>query len=69
MVGLVHERCDVISIVIGDRPSTDGAFAAALDAPFGLVRSQATPGESVTAALQADSLLGVVERFVAEGIR
>jgi HAD superfamily hydrolase (TIGR01450 family) len=69
MVGLVHERAERISIVIGDRPSTDGAFAAALDAPFGLVRSQATPGQAVSADLQADSLLGVVERFVDQGIR
>jgi glycerol-1-phosphatase len=38
-VALVHERLGDDGIVIGDRPSTDGALAAALGWPFALVLS------------------------------
>jgi glycerol 3-phosphatase-2 len=39
MVDLVRARFGDEGIVIGDRPSTDGAFAAALEWPFALVLS------------------------------
>ena len=39
MVALVRRHCGDHGIMIGDRVSTDGAFAAALGWPFGLVRS------------------------------
>jgi len=39
MAELVHERYGVATVMIGDRPSTDGAFAAALGCPFALVLS------------------------------
>lgn len=39
---LVRERFGAPSLVVGDRPDTDGAFAVALGAPFGLVLSGVT---------------------------
>ena len=39
MVELVRSRYGNVGIVVGDRPSTDGAFAAALGWPFALVLS------------------------------
>jgi len=39
MVELVRSRSGNAGVVVGDRPSTDGAFAAALGWPFGLVLS------------------------------
>ncbi|MDQ1521858.1 MAG: hypothetical protein QOI55_2931, partial [Actinomycetota bacterium] len=46
-VALVRERLGNDGIVVGDRPSTDGALAAALGWPFALVLSgvAGTPGE------------------------
>jgi ribonucleotide monophosphatase NagD (HAD superfamily) len=38
-VTLVQERFGTSGVVVGDRPSTDGALAAALGWPFGLVLS------------------------------
>jgi ribonucleotide monophosphatase NagD (HAD superfamily) len=38
----VRRRASDISIVVGDRPSTDGLLAHRLDVPFGLVRSGVT---------------------------
>jgi 4-nitrophenyl phosphatase len=42
MVALVHERVGAVGVMIGDRPSTDGALATALGWPFGLVLSGVT---------------------------
>ena len=39
MVELVRGRYGNLGVMIGDRPSTDGAFAAALGWPFALVLS------------------------------
>jgi 4-nitrophenyl phosphatase len=49
MVDLIRARLGSEGIVVGDRPSTDGALAGALDWPFALVLSgvtqqDATPG-------------------------
>lgn len=38
-VRLVHERLGADGIMVGDRPSTDGALATALGWPFAMVRS------------------------------
>lgn len=38
-VVLVHERWGDVGVVVGDRPATDGALAAALGWPFALVLS------------------------------
>lgn len=48
MAQLVRERCgpsfsDRTALMVGDRWSTDGLFAAALGCPFALVRSGVTP--------------------------
>lgn len=42
MVALVRDRLGDRGIVVGDRPSSDGALAAALGWPFGLVLSGVT---------------------------
>ena len=39
MVALVHARWGTTGVVVGDRPSTDGALAVALEWPFALVLS------------------------------
>jgi HAD superfamily hydrolase (TIGR01450 family) len=58
MVRLVTSR-GAVGAVIGDRASTDGAFAEALGVPFALVRSEV--GESgERAAVRATSLLEAV---------
>ena len=59
-VDLIVSRSREVRCVIGDRPSTDGALAQALGAPFGLVRSAATPRESQGPEVTGDSLLEVV---------
>ena len=41
-VGLIRERYGDIGVVVGDRPSTDGALATALGWPFALVLSGVT---------------------------
>jgi 4-nitrophenyl phosphatase len=46
MVGLLRARVDDPVIMVGDRPSTDGRFAAALGVPFGLVLSGVTSLEA-----------------------
>ena len=50
--------------MVGDRPSTDGAFAVTLGCPFALVRSGVTaPGVAVDVpvALDAPDLAAVVD--------
>jgi HAD superfamily hydrolase (TIGR01450 family) len=58
MARLVTSRCPV-GAVIGDRPSTDGAFAARLGVPFALVASDVDEGNDEV-ALRAVDLLGAV---------
>ncbi|MHB8263156.1 MAG: HAD-IIA family hydrolase [Acidimicrobiales bacterium] len=65
MVNLVNSMSsDNIEVAIGDRPSTDGLFAARLGLPFALVSSDATAHEDVRDGVnpvcQASSLLEVV---------
>ncbi|HEV3213528.1 MAG TPA: HAD-IIA family hydrolase [Acidimicrobiales bacterium] len=58
MVQLVTARV-AVGAVVGDRPSTDGAFAAALGVPFALVESAvAEPSDGVT--VRAATLLDAV---------
>jgi HAD superfamily hydrolase (TIGR01450 family) len=42
LVSLLRQRASDISMVVGDRPSTDGLLARRLEVPFGLVRSGVT---------------------------
>ena len=65
MVALIEDRCEEVVLVIGDRPSTDGALATALDRPFALVCSEATPTRQGSASIVGDSLLDVVTQFLA----
>ena len=59
MVSLVTSRGPV-GAMVGDRASTDGAFAAALGVPFAHVASDVVePGD--TAALRVATLLEAVE--------
>ena len=41
-VGIIRERFGTTGVVVGDRPSTDGALATALGWPFALVLSGVT---------------------------
>jgi 4-nitrophenyl phosphatase len=47
---LVTSTVGRIDLMVGDRPETDGAFAAALGAPFALVRSGVTAPGAVAGA-------------------
>ena len=64
MAELVHQRSTHVSLMIGDRPSTDGQFAQVLGAPFALVHSEATPAGSDPPAYEGTSLLSVVRHFL-----
>jgi HAD superfamily hydrolase (TIGR01450 family) len=64
MAALVEARATGIALVIGDRPSTDGAFARRLGSPFGLVQSEATPEDTGRVDVTGASLLEVVTAFV-----
>jgi glycerol-1-phosphatase len=44
---LVAERVGAVAVVVGDRPSTDGALARALGARFALVLSGVTAGSEL----------------------
>jgi 4-nitrophenyl phosphatase len=73
MVELIRARFGSSGLVVGDRPSTDGALARALGWPFALVlsgvtRRDALPGgESIPEPpppFVADDLVGLVPRLV-----
>lgn len=42
---LVRQLAGEVRIMVGDRPSTDGCFAAVLEVPFGLVLTGVTPAD------------------------
>jgi glycerol-1-phosphatase len=74
MVDLIHARFGSSGIVVGDRPSTDGALAVALGWPFALVlsgvtRRDAPPGgEAIPEPpppFVADDLAALASRLVA----
>ena len=55
-------------VVVGDRPSTDGALAAALGWPFVLVHSDASASEvgaQIEVAMEGDRLADLVDHVVA----
>ena len=66
---LVRDLLGQVDLVVGDRPSTDGAFARALGAAFGLVHTGITSEQkahnTVAPAYDADDLASLVETFVA----
>ena len=70
LAALVKEVCGPRGVMIGDRASTDGAFAAALGWPFAFVRS-GVPGDDnapVPPALVADDLLALAPRLLESGL-
>ena len=65
MAELVRERTgDTVGMVVGDRPSTDGALAARLGAPFGLVRSGVDESAVGARGVEAPDLAALVERVL-----
>jgi HAD superfamily hydrolase (TIGR01450 family) len=66
---LVKARVGVPTVMVGDRPDTDGAFAAAVGAPFALVLSGSTGPDDVPTdpppAVVGANLAEVVERLLA----
>jgi HAD superfamily hydrolase (TIGR01450 family) len=66
-VDLVTARLGPVAVMVGDRPSTDGALARGLAARYALVRSGVTPaGESVspTPDYDASDLAALVEQVL-----
>lgn len=64
MVDLLQVRAAGVTVVVGDRPATDGRLAARLGVPFALVRSGVlAPGAPAdpTADLDHDDLASLVE--------
>lgn len=53
---LVADRVDRVAVVVGDRPSTDGALARHLGAPFALVLSGVTSASDLPATPEPDAL-------------
>lgn len=47
MVNLIRQRVGTVEVVVGDRPSTDGALARKLGARFALVLSGVTDGADI----------------------
>jgi len=64
MAALVQSGASNISLMVGDRPSTDGAFSQRLGVPFGLVISQATPSVPSFTRFRSESLFGVITAFL-----
>lgn len=66
---LVSARAPDVTMVVGDRPSTDGLLARRLGVPFALVRSGVTPPETPVTEVVPDvdgaDLADVVEQFLA----
>ncbi len=65
-LSLIRERSNDVTLVVGDRPSTDGVLAERLGVPFALVQSAATPAEQSEASYQGESLMSVVQAFLAD---
>jgi len=64
-VGLLREQVAEVSMVVGDRPSTDGVLAGRLGSRFGLVLTGVTPGDhgplSPAPSVEADDILALVK--------
>ena len=54
MADLIRRRVTEVGLVVGDRPSTDGALARQLGVPFALVRSGVTGNGQRPLAVQPD---------------
>jgi HAD superfamily hydrolase (TIGR01450 family) len=71
LVALLRARVRDIALVVGDRPSTDGALARRLGVPFALVRTGVTAGGHepmiVEPDEEADDLAALVTRHLDNG--
>jgi glycerol 3-phosphatase-2 len=65
MAALVAARRDDVTVVVGDRPSTDGVFAGRLQVPFALVLSGVTPAGTPPPDPQAAVCAADLPRLVA----
>lgn len=69
MVGLLRQRAPAATLVVGDRPSTDGALARRLGIPFALVRSGVTSDVREPMVIEPDEvaadLAALVDRRLA----
>lgn len=67
---LAHRRLGAVTIVVGDRPSTDGLLARRMGARFGLVLTGVTPAGhgrlEVTPEIEAEDLARLVDRLLAD---
>jgi HAD superfamily hydrolase (TIGR01450 family) len=65
---LIRRRAPDVSLVVGDRPSTDGLLARRLEVPFALVRSGVTGPRDTVAdigpAIDAPDIAAVVDRHL-----
>jgi HAD superfamily hydrolase (TIGR01450 family) len=65
MADLVRHTAPDVSLVVGDRPSTDGLFAKRLGVPFALVHSGVTPSDhgklEQVPDFEAADLLGIAD--------
>jgi HAD superfamily hydrolase (TIGR01450 family) len=72
IVALIGRRAPQASMVVGDRPSTDGLLARRLGLPFALVRSGVTSGSDVVTdiepAIDASDIAAVVDRCLASTV-
>ncbi len=70
LAALVLEVCGPRGVMIGDRATTDGAFAAALGWPFGFVRSGVPDDADAPEppALVADNLRDLVPQLLDSGL-
>ncbi len=64
----VKQRLGTVGVVVGDRPDTDGRFAAAVGAPFALVLSGVTAGKDLPVQPKPDvagaDLASVVDQLL-----
>ena len=70
VAALVRELVGTVTVMVGDRPSTDGRFARALGVPFGLVLTGVTPKDhgrlDPPADVEAADLSSLVETVLAD---
>lgn len=64
LVSLLRERYRDITLVVGDRPSTDGLLARRLGVPFALVRSGVTKGGREPMVVEPDYDASDLENLV-----
>ena len=64
MADLVRERVGEVDVLVGDRPSTDGAMARLLGAKFVLVLSGVTSGDDLPSDLDADEVVADLAELV-----